>query len=179
MKFILTESKLKNIFFKYWDKTGKWKVDKTFISLFGLDSGNPMVTYDQAYKYLVEFRGNDQAKELAKSLLLQNPHHIDDYGNYDFFFEVVDIDNWDLDDDEPFVVVRIKVDDMSGSVNLGDGERTLEDALNDDIFGWEINDEVDWGVNDYFKDNITTNTGIKVIYGTPEYTSKTEFNYGG
>ena len=89
----------------------------------------------------------------------------------------MDIDNWGLDDDEPFVVVRIKVDDMSGSVNLGGGERTLEDALNDDIFGWEIKDEVDWGVNDYFKDNITTNTGIKVIYGTPEYTSKTEFNY--
>ena len=177
MKFILTESKLKNIFFKYWDKTGKWKVDKDFISLFGLDDKNPMVTYDQAYKYLIEFRGNDQSKELAKSLLLQNPHHIVDYGSYDFFFEVVDIDNWGLDDDEPFVVVRIKVDDMAGSVNFSDGERTLEDALNDDIFGWEIRDEVDWGINDYFKANITTNTGINVIYGTPEYTSKTEFNY--
>ena len=31
MKLILTESKYKNILFRYWDKTGG-KVDKTFIS---------------------------------------------------------------------------------------------------------------------------------------------------
>jgi len=172
MKFILTESKLKNIFFKYWDKTGKWKVDKTFISLFGLDSGNPMVTYDQAYKYLVEFRGDDQAKELAKSLLLQNPHHINDYGNYDFFFEVVDIDNWDLDDDEPFVVVKVKVDDLAGTVDINGSNDSLENALDNDDYGWEIDDEVNWGIDEYFKENITSETGINIIFDRPKYSSR-------
>ena len=39
MKLIITESKYKNILSRYWDKTGG-KVDKTFISLFGLDDNN-------------------------------------------------------------------------------------------------------------------------------------------
>ena len=54
MKLILTESKYKNILFRYWDKTGG-KVDKTFISLFGIDNGDSDITYDQAYKYLIEW----------------------------------------------------------------------------------------------------------------------------
>ena len=172
MKLILTESKYKNILFRYWDKTGG-KVDKTFISLFGIDNGDSDITYDQAYKYLIEWRGEKQSKELAKTLLLQNPHHIDDFGGYDFFFEVTDIRNWELNDDEPNVVVKVKVDDLSGSVTLMDGDdKTLEDALDNDDYGWEIEGEVDWALNGYFKDNITSQTGIKIIYDTPKYSSR-------
>ena len=172
MKFILTESKYKNILFRYWDKTGG-KVDKTFISLFGLDNSDSDITYDQAYKYLIEWRGEKQSKELAKTLLLQNPHHIDDFGGYDFFFEVTDIRNWELNDDEPNVVVKVKVDDLGGDVSLLNGEdKTLADALSDEDYGWEVEDEVNWGVNDYFKGKITSKTGIKVIFFRPEFTSK-------
>ena len=172
MKLIITESKYKNILSRYWDKTGG-KVDKTFISLFGLDDNNNDITYDQAYKYLIQWRGEKESKELAKSLLLQNPHHIDDFGGYDFFFEVTDIRNWELNDDEPNVVVKVKVDDLSGSVTLMDGDdKTLEDALDNDDYGWEIEGEVDWALNGYFKDNITSQTGIKIIYDTPKYSSR-------
>jgi hypothetical protein len=172
MKLILTESKYKNILFRYWDKTGG-KVDKTFISLFGIDNGDSDITYDQAYKYLIEWRGEKQSKELAKTLLLQNPHHIDDFGGYDFFFEVTDIRNWELNDDEPNVVVKVKVDDLGGSVTLMDGEdKTLEDALDNDDYGWEIESEVDWALNGYFKDKITAQTGIKIIYDAPKYSSR-------
>ena len=172
MKFILTESKYKNILFRYWDKTGG-KVDKTFISLFGLDNNDSDITYDQAYKYLIEWRGEKQSKELAKTLLLQNPHHIDDFGGYDFFFEVTDIRNWELNDDEPNVVVKVKVDDLGGSVTLMDGDnKTLEDALDNHDYGWEIESEVDWALNGYFKDNITAQTGIKIIYDAPKYSSR-------
>lgn len=172
MKLIITESKYKNILSRYWDKTGG-KVDKTFISLFGLDDNNNDITYDQAYKYLIQWRGEKESKELAKSLLLQNPHHIDDFGGYDFFFEVTDIRNWELNDDEPNVVVKVKVDDLSGSVTLMDGDdKTLEDALDNDDYGWEIEGEVDWALNGYFKDNITAQTGIKIIYDTPKYSSR-------
>jgi hypothetical protein len=171
MKLIITESKYKNILSRYWDKTGG-KVDKTFISLFGLDDNNNDITYDQAYKYLIQWRGEKESKELAKSLLLQNPHHIDDFGGYDFFFEVTDIRNWELNDDEPNVVVKVKVDDLSGSVTLMDGDdKTLEDALDNDDYGWEIEGEVDWALNGYFKDNITSHTVIKIIYYTPKYCS--------
>jgi len=170
MKFILTESKYKNILSRYWDKTGG-KVDKTFISLFGLDN-NTDLTYDQAYKYLIEWRGEKQSKELAKTLLLQNPHHIDDFGGYDFFFEVTDIRNWRLNDDEPNVVVKVKVDDLGGSVDISGENKTLEDALDNDDYGWEVDDEVNWGINDYFKDNITSQTGIQIIFDRPKYSSR-------
>jgi hypothetical protein len=170
MKFILTESKYKNILSRYWDKTGG-KVDKTFISLFGLDN-NTDLTYDQAYKYLIEWRGEKKSKELAKTLLLQNPHHIDDFGGYDFFFEVTDIRNWRLNDKEPNVVVKVKVDDLGGHVDIDGDHKTLEDALDNDDYGWEIESEVDWGINDYFKDNITSHTGINIIFDRPKYSSR-------
>jgi len=170
MKFILTESKYKNILSRYWDKTGG-KVDKTFISLFGLDN-NTDLTYDQAYKYLIEWRGEKQSKELAKTLLLENPHHIDNFGGYDFFFEVTDIRNWRLNDKEPNVVVKVKVDDLGGHVDIDGDHKTLEDALDNDDYGWEVEDEVNWGINDYFKDNITSQTGINIIFDSPKYSSR-------
>ena len=171
MKFILTESKYKNILFRYWDKNGG-AVDKTFISLFGLDN-NRDLTYDQAYKYLIEWRGIEESKNLANTILLQNPHHIDDFGGYDFFFEVTDIKKWGVDDDEPFVTVKVKVDDLAGNVSLMNGDyKTLEDALSNEDYGWEVEDEVNWGINDYFKEVVTSKTGIKVIFYRPEYTSK-------
>jgi hypothetical protein len=170
MKLILTESKYKNILSRYWDKTGG-KVDKTFISLFGLDN-NSDLTYDQAYKYLIEWRGEKQSKELAKTLLLQNPHHIDDFGGYDFFFEVTDIRNWRLNDKEPNVVVKVKVDDLGGSVDISGENKSLEDALDNDDYGWEVDDEVNWGINDYFKNNITSQTGIQIIFDRPKYSSR-------
>ena len=170
MKFILTESKYKNILSRYWDKTGG-KVDKTFISLFGLDN-NTDLTYDQAYKYLIEWRGEKESKELAKTLLLKNPHHIDDFGGYNFFFEVIDIKNWRLNDEEPNVVVKVKVDDLGGRVDINGNQMSLEDALDSEDYGWEIDDEVNWGINDYFKDNITSQTGIQIIFDRPKYSSR-------
>jgi len=171
MKLLITESKYKNILSKYWDKTGG-KVDKTFISLFGLDDNNNDITYDQAYKYLIQWRGEKESKDLAKSLLLQNPHHIDDYGGYDFFFEVNGIGNWYLDSSEPNVVVKVKVDDLGGHVDVGGDHMSLEDALDDEDYGWEIDDEVNWGIDEYFKENITSQTGINIIFDRPKYSSR-------
>ena len=171
MKLILTESKYKNILFRYWDKMGG-KVDKTFISLFGVGGGGSNITYNQAYKYLIQWRGEKESKELAKSLLLQNPHHVDDFGSYDFFFEVTDIKNWGLNEDEPNVVVKVKVDDLGGHIDIDGDHKTLEDALDNDDYGWEIDDEVNWGVSHYFKDNITSQTGINIIFDRPKYSSR-------
>ena len=174
MKIIITESRYKNILFRYWDKFGG-DINKQFILNFGLDNNSNDITYDQAYKYLIEWRGEKESKELAKTLLLQNQHHINNFGGYDFFFEVTDIKKWGLNDDEPNVVVKVKVDDLGGSVTLMDGDdKTLEDALDNDDYGWEI--EVDWALNSYFKDNITSQTGIKIIYDVPKYSSRI-FNF--
>ena len=101
MKIIITESSYKNVLFRYWDKFGG-DINRQFILNFGLDNNSNDITYDQAYKYLIEWRGEKESKELAKTLLLQNPHHINDFGGYDFFFEVTDIKKWGLNDDAPF-----------------------------------------------------------------------------
>jgi len=77
--------------------------------MFKLDNREGITSYDEAYKYLIEWRGEEESKELAKTLLLQNPHHIDEYGGYDFFFEVDDIDYWELDEKKPNVVVSVRL----------------------------------------------------------------------
>jgi len=183
MKLIITESKYKHILFRAFDKLGG-KVDDNLISLFKLEGNKGAFTYDEAYKYLIEWRGEKESKELAKTLLLQNPHHINDYGGYDFFFEVTDIDNWYLNNferskffkylniSEPNVVVKVKVDDLAGTLN----NNSLEDSLNHDEYGWEIDDEVNWGIDEYFKENITSKTGIKVIFDRTKYSSRI-FNF--
>jgi hypothetical protein len=176
MKLIITESHFKNTIFKFFDKFGG-EIDTLFIDTFRVDRNDPIVNYDQAYQYLIEWRGKKESKELAKTLLLQNPHHIDDYGGYDFFFEVTDIKNWRLNEDEPNVVVKVKVDDLGGSVDLINGDhKTLEDALDDDDYGWEIDDEVNWGIDGYFNKNITSKTGINIIFDRPKYASRI-FNF--
>ncbi len=83
MKFIITESKYKNIIFRYFDKFGG-DINRQFILNFGLDNENNDITYEQAYKYLIEWRGIEESKNLANTILLQHPHHIDDFGGYEF-----------------------------------------------------------------------------------------------
>lgn len=171
MQLIITESKYKNIIFNYFNKFGG-EIDTQFISMFKLDDRTGMISYEEAYKYLIEWRGEEESKELAKTLLLQNPHHIDEYGGYDFFFEVIGISDWYLDNSEPNVVVKVKVDDLGGSVNIHGNNFNLEDALDDDDYGYEIDDEVNWGVDEYFNKNITSKTGINIIFDRLKYTSR-------
>ncbi len=172
MKLIITESKYKNIIFNYFNKFGG-EIDTQFINMFKLDGDDGIVDFEQAFKYLIEWRGEEESKELAKTLLLQNPHHVDDFGGYDFFFEVTDISEWRLDNRKPNIVVKVKVNDLSGTVDLIDGNhKTLEDALSNNEYGFEIDDEINWGVEEYFRFNITSKTGIKIIFDNPEWTSK-------
>ena len=173
MKLIITESKYRKIVFKYFDKVGG-EIDENFISFFSLDGSG--LTYDQAYKYLIEWRGEEESKELTKTLLLKNRHHINEYGSYDFFFEVFDVSDWDLDDSRPNVVVKVKVDDMAGTVEINGTNISLEDALDNEDYGWEIKDEVSWGIDEYFMKNIKPKTGIKIIFDRPKYTSRI-FNF--
>jgi hypothetical protein len=175
MKLIITESHFKNTVFRFFDKMGG-EIDTLFIDTFRVDRNDPIVNYNQAYQYLIEWRGKKESKELAKTLLLQNPHHIDDYGGYDFFFEITDIKNWRLNEDEPNVVVKVKVDDLGGSVDISGENKTLEDALDNEDYGWEIDDEVNWGIDGYFNKNITSKTGIKIIFDRPKYASRI-FNF--
>jgi hypothetical protein len=171
MKLIITESKYKTVVFKLFDKFGG-KIDGRLESLLNLEGNKGPLTYDEAYQYLIEWRGKKKSIELTKTLLLQNPHHIDNYGSYNFFFEVTDISNWKLNVEKPNVVVKIKVDDLGGNLNIGGDLMSLEDALDNDDYGFEVDDEVSWGITDYFKENITLQTGINVVFDRPKYKSR-------
>ena len=164
MKLIITESRYKSTVFKFFDKFGG-EIDNQFINVFSLDKNNSTITYDQAYKYLIEWRGEEESKELTKTLLLQNPHQNNNCGGYDFFFEVTSIKKWGGGSWDAVVVCDVLINDVDGDVTLFDGTyNNLRDALDDEEYGWEIKNEVDWCVNDYFKENITPKTGIQVIY---------------
>ena len=145
--------------FRFWDKVGG-KIDDTFLSFFGLkeiSSSNPTVL-----QYLVEWRGEKETKELTKSLLSENPHHVT-AGGYDFNMYVNSIEGWNLD--KPNVIVDIDVDTTNGTVTLFDNRTlSLQDAINDEEIGWEIKDEIDWAIYDYFQDNITSETGVLVLF---------------
>lgn len=159
MKYIITESSLKRVMFRFWDKVGG-KIDSTFLSFFGLkeiSSSNPTVL-----QYLVEWRGEKKTKELTESLLFDNPHHVT-AGGYDFYLNVNSIEDWKLN--MPYVIVNIDADTINGAVTLFDGRTlSLQDAINDEEIGWEVKDEIDWAIYEYFRDNITSETGVLVLY---------------
>lgn len=164
MKIIITESRYKNIIFRYFDKFGG-KIDNLFIQNFGLDNRGNEINYNDAYRYLIEWRGEEESKELTKILLLKNSHKNNDCGGYDFFFEVTGIRQWSLNEEGPFLICEVLIDDIGGDVLLFDGTtRNLRDYMNDEEYGWEIKSEVDWCVNTYFKENITYQTGVDIIY---------------
>ena len=49
-------------------------------------------------------------------------------------------------------------------------------ALDDDDYGWEVDSEVNWGIDQYFDKNITPKTGIRIIFDSPKYASRI-FNF--
>ena len=56
MKLIITESKYKTVVFKLFDKFGG-KIDGRLESLLNLEGNKGPLTYDEAYQYLIEWRG--------------------------------------------------------------------------------------------------------------------------
>lgn len=164
MKVILTEDQYerlkrigtyKKMFYKYWDK--KPIVDDTFIKLFdvkdlGLSKLNilPMLT---------EYLGEDNARQMAMDVINKD-HRINrgDCGGYEFDFYLEKVD----EDSESFEV-DVDVSLRGGSVALvmvGGELMSLDDAINDEDFGWEIKEEVEDCIFDYIENNITNRTGI-------------------
>ena len=164
MKVILNENQYerlkrigfyKKMFFKYWDKNPV--VDSTFINLFplkelGLSKLNilPMLT---------EYLGEDNARQMAMDVI-DKDHRINrgDCGGYEFDFYLEKVD----EDSESFEV-DVDVSLRGGSVALvmvGGELMSLDDAINDEDFGWEIKEEVEDCIFDYIENNITNRTGI-------------------
>ena len=164
---------LKKTFFKYWDKTGG-TIDNTLFSLFGfknkrLNVDDITVTEDQIRNWLIEWRGDEQTNQLAEKILNQNPYHIDDCGGYDFEFDV-----WDYKIIDNNVELTLLVNDTRGRVVLvmTDGSiMNLKDARTQEDFGWEVENEIQDCLYDFFSVNLSDKVGYSFVFENILYTS--------
>jgi len=186
MKILIKENQLealkklesmKKMFFKYWDKNGG-VLDQTMFKLFGFDK----ITYqigdkywlskDEVRKWLIEWRGEEKSRQLLDKILNSNPYKVDNCGGYEFEFDVF---HYEVDSSYN-VTIDVKIDDKRGRVMLmmldGRMER-LSDAIRNDEYGWEVENEIIDCIWVYFKDKVYTNLGYNIDVESWEFTSKT------
>ena len=153
MKIILKESQLetiaekfKPVLFKYWKLIGPSLSRETY-KLIGVDLLHSYKLHPYFLEYLVEwFGGEEKFIEHIK----QNEgkdYHVQ-YGGYNF--DVI-LDEITLDEFNVYLDVRVK---PGGTVTLIFDENqptvTIEDALANDNYGWEINNEIQETIFDTF-----------------------------
>ncbi len=164
LNYIESYEKVKKLFFKFWDKNGPLLNDSIF-KMFGFNgtvseiSGVRLIR-DDIFKFFREWYGVEGMNK-AKELLSQNNHHVD-CGGYDFNFT---IKNFDFNR-HGTVEINVVVDLNGATVDLimVDGDvQDLEDALNSDDYGWEIEVEVQECIFDYFYENLTLKTGYEFV----------------
>ena len=158
MKVIINENNVKGILLKLWEKNPY--LDPTLLKMFGL-SANSLSVVEEFQKFL----GDEEIeKRLYDIIKLRTDFEITDCGNYKFKFQIRD---WSVKDGE----IRIKcwLDSENGSVVLihdeNGEERSLDDVLHNDDYGWEIRQEVEDCIGDWINDNIKLSyyTGLLML----------------
>jgi hypothetical protein len=174
MKIMLTEDQFDEVvelesykknFFKYWDKFGA-KYNDQMLKLFGLSRGT--IPSSLVSRWLREYLGTS-SKEILTNFFNKTVHKIDNCGGYDFTFT---IDNYRRDGHQ--FEITITVDDINGSVDLimtGGGEHKLRDAINNEDYGWEVENEIEDCIYDYFIEKIENTTGFSFVIERIKYQS--------
>ena len=180
MKISITENQLdyiknqeiyKNILFKYWDKTGP-KITDTTAALFGIVNhyGNLNKTgirMSDVQRWLTEYIGFDKAKEIALNFLNKDFHTIDNCGGYNFNFKAYQVE---INENE--CLMKILVDDKNGTVrlvNVDNSEFNLRDAIDNDDYGWEIENEIEDCMFEYISENVENITGLSFVIDSIRY----------
>lgn len=164
---------IKKTFFKFWDKRGGY-IDSTLFSLFGFKNGrlkidDVNITIDDVRNFLIEWRGDEETRKLAEKILNENPYHINDCGGYDFEFDI-----WDYKISDNNVELTILVNDTRGRVILAmtDGSiMNLRDARTQEDFGWEVENEIQDCLYDFFSVNLSDKIGYSFVFENILYTS--------
>ena len=158
MKVIINENNAKGILLKLWKENPY--LDPIQMKMFGLSANNVSVL-DMFSKFLGD---KEIEKRLNDIIKLRTDFEITDCGNYRFKFQITD---WSVNGNE----IRIKcwVDVDNGSVVLihdeNGEERSLDDVLHNDDYGWEIRQEVEDCIGDWINDNIKLSyyTGLLML----------------
>jgi hypothetical protein len=153
----------KKLFFKYWDTAGPG-YDRSFKNFFET-AKNGIRDSDIEYM-LFEYIGKDKAiKEVRE--FLSKEHHIkpSNHSSYDFTFTT----KIKSDHNENNFLVDCKVDTKNGTVNIqGDDQMSIDEALSNEDYGWEVEGEVVDCINEYFDEEIRTKIGIRISVGSME-----------
>lgn len=166
---------LKKILFKYWDKFGP-SADYNILRYLGGTNYNFInkqlgsITMDDIKYFLYEWLGEEVAINKTKEFLKINEFTIDDCGGYDFKFKITKIHP----NNENEILVDLIVDDINGKVALimTDGEvKNLSDAINNEDYGWEVNNEIEDCIWEFFNNKITYKTGVTIKIDNFELTS--------
>jgi hypothetical protein len=179
MKIIISENQLeklkqqeiyKKLFFKYWDKNGPMIKDE-MLKLFGVAQRglDEKIHMSDIQRWLTEYLGIDKAKEIASEFLRTKEHTINNCGGYKFNFTI----NKFMYDDNQYEI-SLTVDDVNGSVTLmmvDNSEHNLKDAINNDDYGWEIENEIEDCIYDYLSSNIEETTGLSFVIDQLRYKS--------
>jgi len=171
MKIIITESQYENvanrfkrILFKFWDVNGP-TLSSQMYKIIGIDSHHTFKLHPYFLEYLVEwFGGEEKFIEHIK----QNEgkdYHVQ-YGGYNF--DII-LDEITLDEFNVYLDVRVK---PGGTVTLIFDENqptvTIEDALANDNYGWEINNEIQETIFDTFQ-KYFNDLGIEIVEVDVDY----------
>jgi hypothetical protein len=171
MKIIITESQYENvanrfkrILFKFWDVNGP-TLSRQMYKLIGIDSHHTFKLHPYFLEYLVEwFGGEEKFIEHIK----QNEgkdYHVQ-YGGYNF--DII-LDEITLDEFNVYLDVRVK---PGGTVTLIFDEKqptvTIDDALANDNYGWEINNEIQETIFDTFQ-KYFNDLGIEIVEVDVDY----------
>ena len=156
----------KKAVFKYWDKFGPG-INKTMTAMFGFGDRTTPVGMPHIQSWLREYLGENSSSIMKK--FFSNPEYKVDCGGYDFTFK---IDNYHKDGHQ--FEITLTVDDIIGTVMLimTDGTiHKLKDARDSDDYGWEIENEIEDCIYDYFIEQIENTTGFSFVVDKINYKS--------
>jgi len=158
MKVIINENNVKGILLRLWKENPY--LDPIQMQMFGISANNVSVL-----NMFQEFLGEEEIeKRLYDIIKIGEEFEINDCGNYEFNFKITD---WSVKNGE----IRIKcwVDSENGTMSFiydeNGEERSLDDVLHNDDYGWEIRMEVEDCIGDWINDNIKLSyyTGLVML----------------
>ena len=184
MKYIISESKLKElikeqdsdfykkIIFEYWDTFGP-SINQDMFDLLGITFNKSSIKREDVRRWLREYLGEDNIKEIINNFLNRKEHRIINCGGYNFDFTIINKINYKIENDEYFF--NIMVNDVDGTViliMLDNSNLKIGDARKKD-YGFEIEEEVKDCIYEYLVDNLEIKTGISFTIDEVKYESDT------
>ena len=166
MKILITEEQLDDVRKKLLRKI--WSVkpyfEEAYLTSVGIKGWRDR---DKAMGWFSEFIGDEVIDKILEEKLGGYNLRVNNCGTYDFEFDIIDYSLYDQNhgtDEIIYLVLEVdcKVDTKRGSVEIDGEEMSVEDALHNEEYGWEVSGEVIGCISDYLyrEFNLLRTTGI-------------------